>query len=126
MQRDAVEALVRRTVEAWLRADADAAAADFAEDGVLISPMGTWLGPAGVRRAVQEFHAEARVIDIQVRGVVVDGDDGAVEWTWTEQRSGDPVPVTMEDAIVFRLREGRIVYWREYFDPAQTAPAALV
>jgi limonene-1,2-epoxide hydrolase len=25
----------------------------------------------------------------------------------------------MEDAVVFELRDGAIVYWREYFDPLQ-------
>lgn len=122
LPREQVEALVHRQAAAWISGDAVAAAADFAEDGVLISPMGVWRGPHGVQAAVAAFLEVARVVDVQVRRILVDGDSGGVEWTWTEHRHGDAAPVTMEDAIVFRLRGAGLVYWREYFDPHQTVP----
>lgn len=121
VRRDEVEALVRRQAAAWTAGDAHAAAADFAEDGVLISPGGAWRGPEGVRRGVRAFLDTAAVVRIEVRRVLVDGDEAAVEWVWTERRHADGAVVTMEDAIVVGLRDGRITYWREYFDPAQTA-----
>jgi len=50
--------------------------------------------------------------------VLLDGDAGAVEWTWSETRREDGQRRNIEDAIVFVLPGGRIVYWREYFDTA--------
>jgi limonene-1,2-epoxide hydrolase len=67
---------------------------------------------------MRAFLTEAAVVDVSVRRVLVDGDDGAVEWVWTERR-GDEL-VTMEDAIAFSVRDGLVTYWREYFDPTQT------
>lgn len=123
MERTEAEALVRAQVAAWRAGDADAAAAAFADDGVFVSPGGVWRGPDGVRAAMRAFLAEATVVDVTVRRVVVDGDDGAVEWVWTERRG--QTLVTMEDAIAFSVRDGRVTYWREYFDPGQTAPLDL-
>jgi len=124
MERAEAEALVRAQAAAWLDGDPDAAAAAFADDGVFVSPGGAWRGPDGVRAAMRAFLAEAAVVDVTVRRVLVDGDDGAVEWVWTERRGDDLV--TMEDAIAFSTREGLVTYWREYFDPAQTRPAPEV
>lgn len=122
MERDEVEALVRRQAAAWVAGDGAAAAADFSPDGVLVSPGGAWHGRDGVRAAVVAFQAAAEVVRVDVRRVLVDGDLVAVEWVWTERRRADGAVATMEDAIVVQLRDGRVALWREYFDPAQTAP----
>jgi limonene-1,2-epoxide hydrolase len=46
----------------------------------------------------------------------VDGDQGALEWTWHETHHADNQERTIDDAIIFTLRDDKIVYWREYFD----------
>ena len=40
------------------------------------------------------------------------------EWTWSETSRADGRRHTVEDAIIFALRDDQIVYWREYFDTA--------
>lgn len=120
--RAAIEALVQRQADAWLAGDPDAVVADFAPDGALISPGGRWQGREAIGDAVRAFLRDAAVEAIEVRTVLVDGEAGAVEWVWTERRHADGRRVTMEDAIVFRVRDGALVYWREYFDPAQERP----
>ncbi|HWE62444.1 MAG TPA: hypothetical protein VHB98_12095, partial [Chloroflexota bacterium] len=58
---------------------------------------------------------------------LLEGDTGALEWVWSEVDRASGRSVTMEDAIVFTLRDGQIVYWREYFDTAPLQqPAAQV
>jgi uncharacterized protein (TIGR02246 family) len=118
VSREEARALVERQARAWEEdKDLDAIAADFAPDGVLISPGGEWRGPDAIRAAAKGFFAGTSAVEVEVKRVLSDGDASAVEWRWTERRSG--VSYTAEDAIVFELRDGRIVYWREYFDPAE-------
>jgi ketosteroid isomerase-like protein len=59
-------------------------------------------------------------IDVQVvvTRVLLDDDQGAAEWTWSETSRADGRRYTIEDAIVFDLRDDQILCWREYFDTA--------
>ncbi len=114
-----LQALVERQARAWEAADLDAITADFAEDGWLISPGGRWQGPAAIRAAAEAFFTAAADIRVQVTRVFGVGDLGAAEWTWSEMRLATGRRHSAEDAIIFALRDGKIVYWREYFDTAQ-------
>ncbi len=118
MTIDEARALVERQARAWERADLSAIVADFAPDGVLISPGGRWQGHDALRAAAMSFFADAMDVQVIVTRVLLDGDAGAVEWTWSETRRADGRRRGVEDAIVFVVRDGQIVYWREYFDTA--------
>jgi limonene-1,2-epoxide hydrolase len=48
--------------------------------------------------------------------VLVDGDWGAAEWVWREVRYVTGRVHEAEDAVVFQVCDGLLVYWREYFD----------
>jgi uncharacterized protein (TIGR02246 family) len=115
--RGEVRALVERQARAWESGDLDTITADFAPGGVLVSPGGSWRGREAIREAAERFFASVEGVKVEVTRVISDGDAGAVEWTWTERRADGEF--TARDAIVFELRDGRIAYWREYFDPAE-------
>jgi len=117
VNREGARALVERQARAWENEDLEAIVADFAPDGVLVSPGGSWQGLDAIRAAAEGFFAGVTDVRIEVTRVLLDGDAGAAEWTWTERRS-DGTRRTAEDAVVFELRDGRIARWREYFDPA--------
>jgi hypothetical protein len=55
------------------------------------------------------------VTDVRVVGtrVLLEGDQGAVEWTWSETNRADGSRHTVEDAIIFELRDAKLVSWRE-------------
>lgn len=118
MNTDEVRALVERQARAWERADLAAIVADFAPDGVLISPGGRWQGHEALRRAAESFFAASGDVAVQVTRVLCDGDQGTAEWSWSETSRADGRRHVAEDAVVFELRDGKIVYWREYFDRA--------
>lgn len=118
MDLEGARALVERQARAWEREDVPAIVADFADDGVLISPGGRWQGHEALGAAAAAFFAVAGDVRITVTRVLLDGDRGAVEWTWSETRRADGRRITVEDGIIFQLRDGRILYWREYFDTA--------
>jgi limonene-1,2-epoxide hydrolase len=46
----------------------------------------------------------------------VKGNEGAVEWLWSEKNRKTGEESQAEDAIVFELEGGKIKYWREYID----------
>jgi uncharacterized protein (TIGR02246 family) len=111
--------LVERQARAWERADLDAIVADFAPNGVFISPSGRWEGKDAVRQAAIDFFATARDVKIYVSRVILMNNFGAAEWTWSETRIATGKRHTADDAIIFTVRDGKIFYWREYFDTAQ-------
>ncbi len=111
--------LVERQARAWERADLQAITADFAPDGILISPGGRWQGHDAIRAAAESFFQVAHQVKVEVTRVLIEGDAGAAEWTWSETRRADGSQHQAEDAIIFVLRGDQIVYWREYFDTAQ-------
>jgi uncharacterized protein (TIGR02246 family) len=110
--------LIERQARAWEGADIDACVADFAADALFISPGGRWQGPEAIRTAVKAFFVEAGNVKVEITRVMLDGDQGAVEWTWSEIRKHDGNRYWAEDAIIFEMRDNKIVYWREYFDTA--------
>ena len=118
MNIEQAHALIERQARAWEQADADTAVADFAPHGVLISPSGRWRGHVAIRAAMAAFFETVDQVKVTVTRVLLDGDQGAVEWTWSEIRCADGSRHTAEDAIIFELCEDKIVYWREYFDTA--------
>jgi uncharacterized protein (TIGR02246 family) len=116
MKDTACKDLVQRQADAWQRGDIEAIVADFDEAGALITPGGTWVGPAAIRQAALDFWATVQSLQVEIKRLLVDGDQGAVEWRWTEVRLADGQAHSADDAIIFTLKQGKIVYWREYFD----------
>ncbi len=118
MNTDEVRALVERQARAWERAGSRRR---FCPDGVLISPGGRWQGHEALRRAAESFFAASGDVAVQVTRVLCNGDQGTAEWSWSETSRADGRRHVAQDAVVFELRDGKIVYWREYFDRARRA-----
>jgi uncharacterized protein (TIGR02246 family) len=119
MDKPQVDDLVDRQAKAWESKDIETALFDYAPDGVLISPGGRWQGHDAIRDAARLFFKGVRDVQVHVTRVLWDdlGGQGAAEWTWTETRI-DGSRHTAEDAIIFELKDGKILTWREYFDTA--------
>jgi uncharacterized protein (TIGR02246 family) len=121
MDRSQAIELVQRQANAWEQADIEAIVADFAPDGLFISPGGRWKGHEAIREAAASFFASVMDIECKVTRVLLDGDQGAAEWTWSETSRKTGKRHTTEDAIIFALRDDKIVYWREYIDKGEAA-----
>ena len=111
--------VVERMGAAWIAGDVAAIVDLFAADGVFISPGGRAEGHSAIASVADAYFAAAPAVSISIRRVLADGNLGAVEWVWTETDPATNQRRTIEDAIVFELRDGKLIYWREYFDPAQ-------
>ena len=118
MNHEEARALVERQAHAWTQGDTAAMIADFAPDGALISPRGHWRGHDALRRAAESVFAAVTDVQVVVTRVLLEGDQGAAEWTWSETNRADGSRHTVEDAIIFELRDDKLVSWREYLDTA--------
>jgi uncharacterized protein (TIGR02246 family) len=118
MTHEEVRAFLLRRIRAWQAEDLDAIMADYAPDVVHITPGGRRVGPAALREGNARYLAEYTDFAVTLTRLLVDGDQGALEWTWAETRRADGRRRAVDDAIVFVLRDGKIAYWREYFDTA--------
>jgi uncharacterized protein (TIGR02246 family) len=123
MDLAAIRALVERQARAWEAEDYPAMTADFAPDGLFISPGGRWQGPDAIREAAEGFFKVSGDVRVEITRIFFDGvRQGGAEWTWQETRKSDGKVLQAEDAIIFELNAaGQIIYWREYFDTAEMA-----
>jgi limonene-1,2-epoxide hydrolase len=109
---------IRTFMETIGRKDYDAASAFIAEDCEYTNiPLGTVRGPAGVRSVLEPFFAPTLENEFVWKHSATDGalvfvervDRHRLQDRWVE------LPVTG----LFRVDDGRITLWRDYFD-AQT------
>lgn len=121
MTRDEVRDFLLRRARAWEEEDLEAIMADYAPDVVHITPGGRRVGTAALREGNARYLAEFTDFAVDLTRLLVDGDQGALEWTWTETRRADGRRRRVDDAIIFALRDGKIAHWREYFDTAALA-----
>lgn len=119
MTLDELKELLARQANAWIQANIELALPDFAPDAIFQSPGGRWVGHDQIRGAANKFFQGATDLKITITRLVFDGRVGAVEWTWEERVRATNKRHMAEDAIVFEITDGKIVYWREYFDTVQ-------
>ncbi|HRD26883.1 MAG TPA: limonene-1,2-epoxide hydrolase family protein [Caulobacter sp.] len=109
---------VRQFLTAMERLDYNAGLVLVAEDCAYINPppLGAVQGPAGIRAVLEPFFAPTLENDFQILREAAAGpvvilerlDRHRLADKWVE------LPVTG----VFEVRDGRITYWRDYFDAA--------
>ncbi len=119
-------AVYERRRAAWLAEDIDGYLACFAEDVVLETPTRTVRGHAEYEPMTRMSFDWAKPVSFEFHHLAV-GDDNVVmcNWTITVKRRSDGGEVTWRGMNVCELRDGVIVWWREYYDdPAALAAAA--
>jgi uncharacterized protein (TIGR02246 family) len=111
---------IRSTIElarkAWIDRDADALAELFTEDGTLIVPGQRWQGQTRIRSQIAKFARDYTDVSITIERIIIDGDRAAVEWHYEDTEKATGKRNRSDDAIVLEVQNGRISYWREYFD----------
>jgi uncharacterized protein (TIGR02246 family) len=116
MTHDDAEELLLRRIRAWKSEDLEAIMADYAPSVVHVTPHGERIGAESMREENQRYLDEYTDFDVKLTRLIVDGEAVALEWTWTDTRRADGLRRSVDDAIVFIVRDEKIAYWREYFD----------
>lgn len=111
-----IQKLVKRQAKAWENANSEAIIADFSENGVFIAPGISIKGKENIKKAAEDYFKEFTDTKIKITRIFGQGNEGAVEWTWSDKNKKTGKKSQLEDAIIFELEDGKIIYWREYFD----------
>ncbi len=114
---DGNDALVRGFLAAWERRDTAHILSCWADDGVY-HPVGA-LPPIVGRDAFREFVTRFEQVPggrLEIRHQVAS--DTVVMNERTDRIAFAGRPLVVPICAVFEIRDGRIVAWREYFDPA--------
>lgn len=122
---DAVRWFERRR-QAWLAEDRDAYLACWADDMRFASPAHDppLVGRAAYAELVRRSAAAVRPVAFDVHHLAVDGDVVLAEWTIriADRRSGAQGGWDGMSRAHYRS-DGRIVAWREYWNPAEVRAA---
>ena len=112
-----IESLVERQASAWENQDVESLVSDFAPDAVFKAANFTFNGVDGIKNAAQNYFRDFVDTKVEIKRIIVEGNQGAVEWDWSDRNRKTGKPSAAEDAIIFELNDdGKIVYWREYIE----------
>lgn len=111
-----IKSLIEQAKDAWVACDADALAQLFTLDGELIVPGQRWQGQERIREEISKFARQYTDVSIAIQRILVDGNQAAVEWHYEDTEKATGKRSQSDDAIVIEVQNGRISYWREYFD----------
>ncbi|MGQ4646762.1 SgcJ/EcaC family oxidoreductase [Lyngbya aestuarii] len=111
-----IKEIVTRQALAWETANANKIIADFAEDGLFVTPGATFQGKQQIKEAVESYFAEFTDTKVKIKRIISNGNQAAVEWDWSEKNKKTGEISRAEDAIIFEVAGGKIKSWREYID----------
>ncbi len=114
--KEEVLALIQRQARGWENGDAAEIASDFAEDAIFIVDRLTLKGKAEIKAAATDYFKQFRDTKVTIKRVIIEGDKGALEWDWRDRHRQTGQVSYAEDAIIWELANGKIVYWREYIN----------
>ena len=116
MNREEIAAMVRRQASAWENGDVAAIVADFAEDALFIAARKPFQGKEAIQKAAEDYFEQFSDTKVKIIRIIIEGDSGAVQWNWSDRSGSTEVVNYAEDAIIFELKNNKIVYWREYIE----------
>jgi hypothetical protein len=111
-------ATIRSLFAAFNRHDIDAVASHYADDVYLMSsdfdePRHGW---EGVRQTYSALFAQLPAVHDEIKTVLIDGDQAAVEFVSTWPASGEIPAGRLDIATFFKFHEGKIVSDITYFN----------
>jgi len=126
LTRGEAAALFDRRREAWLQEDTGSYLGCWAEDMTFASPIHDppLEGREAYAQLVEASAAAIRPVSFEVHHVAAVGDVVLAEWTITAVRRDTGAEVSWSGMSRAEYRDGLIVRWREYWDPAEVAPIA--
>ena len=114
--KEEISQMVRRQAQAWEEQDVMAITNDFAEDAIFIAAGFRFEGKQRIQQAAKDYFNQFHDTSVEIERIIIDGDRGAVQWDWSDRNRQSGQEGFAEDAIIFELENGKIVYWREYIE----------
>lgn len=108
-----------RFLDAWKALDTDTYVDCFADDFISVHPFGRTSTREEVRHELEMVGKHWRDLDYRIVSMVAEGEQVAIDYvmTMTGAGRGFEGPVELGGMIMATVRDGRIVHYREEFDP---------
>ena len=116
MDRQDIEAIIHRQAWAWENGEVETIVSDFDEDSVFIAAGQQFNGKEEIQAAAEDYFRQFTGTKIQIKRIIIEGNSAAVEWSWTDLNRSSKLANFAEDAIIFQVKNHKIVYWREYIE----------
>ena len=116
LTKEEIAQMVRRQAKAWEEQDVTAISDDFAEDAIFIAAGFKFEGKQRIKQAARDYFKQFHDTYVKIERIIIDGNEGAVQWDWRDRNRQSGREGFAEDAIIFGLENGKIVYWREYIE----------
>ncbi|MDJ0649672.1 MAG: nuclear transport factor 2 family protein, partial [Xenococcaceae cyanobacterium MO_188.B19] len=116
MNRQDVEAIIHRQASAWENGAVETIVSDFAEDSVFIAAGQKFQGKKAIKAVAEAYFQQFTATKIDIKRIIIEDDSAAVEWDWSDINRSSNLSSFAEDAIIFQLKNDKIVYWREYIE----------
>ena len=114
--KEQIAEMVVRQAKGWEQQNAEAIADDFAQDAIFIAAGFKFEGKQQIERAARDYFKQFERTKVEIKRVIISDEQGAVEWDWRDRHRQTGKEGYAEDAIIFELQDGKIVYWREYIE----------
>jgi uncharacterized protein (TIGR02246 family) len=116
-----IRSIIHQARDAWVQGDADAFTQLFTADGEFIVPGNRYTGLAAIRQAVSDFTSLSLEISIEIKRILIDGEQAAVEWDWEDADPKTGQRNRADDVVMVDFVAGKISRWREYIDSQSDA-----
>lgn len=114
--KEEIAQMVARQAQAWENQDVRAISNDFAPDALFIAAGFRFEGKGQIENAARDYFKQFDNTNVEIKRIIIDGQQGAVEWNWQDRNRQTGKKGYAEDAIVFELKNEKIIYWREYIE----------
>ena len=114
--RQEIIEMVERQARAWESQDVAGIIDDFDRNAVFIAAGFRFDGQEQIAKAARDYFKQFHHTSVEIKRIIIDGSQGAVEWDWRDRERQSNKEGFAEDAIIFELQDGKIVYWREYIE----------
>lgn len=114
--KEQITTIIYRQAKAWEQQNAQAIANDFAEEAIFIAAGFKYEGKQQIVKAAQDYFQQFVNTQIKIQRIIIDGEQGAIEWDWCDQERQTGHTNYAQDAIILKIKESKIIYWREYIE----------
>lgn len=115
VDRLAIETLVENHAKAWEIYDEELFLSTIHDEIVFAYP-GRRLNKEELIEDYRLFHESFTDTKIYIHEIIIDGEDVAVEWQFATTRNETGKREAVSDGIIGKVRDGKIVVWKEYLD----------
>ena len=107
--------LVYNHAKAWETGDAELLDSVLHEDVIFAYP-GRRLDKQETLKDLAEYNKTFKDTKIYINKIIVNEDDLAVEWQFTSTNIKTGNRTAVSDAIIGKVKDGKIIVWKEYLD----------